>query len=128
MERGRRPVRIQMRRTKGFRLQEVSRAINGLPAVLVSRPTKFGNPFNWRDFFEDSLFILNERSAKRKAVETFRDWLEGYIPNLLEQRRMEILESLPEIRGKNLACWCKEDEPCHADVLLELANRDKDKG
>lgn len=26
------------------------------------------------------------------------------------------------LRGKNLACWCKRDEPCHADVLLELAN------
>jgi hypothetical protein len=27
-----------------------------------------------------------------------------------------------ELRGKNLACWCKPGEPCHADVLLELAN------
>jgi hypothetical protein len=27
-----------------------------------------------------------------------------------------------ELRGKNLACWCKPDQPCHADVLLELAN------
>lgn len=27
-----------------------------------------------------------------------------------------------ELRGKNLACWCALDQPCHADVLLELAN------
>lgn len=26
-------------------------------------------------------------------------------------------------RGKNLACWCKLDSPCHADVLLKLANK-----
>ena len=31
-------------------------------------------------------------------------------------------KALPELRGKDLACWCKEGEPCHADVLLELAN------
>ncbi|HEX5183627.1 MAG TPA: DUF4326 domain-containing protein [Allosphingosinicella sp.] len=30
---------------------------------------------------------------------------------------------MPELRGKNLACWCRLDAPCHADVLLELANR-----
>jgi len=29
-----------------------------------------------------------------------------------------------ELRGKNLACWCALDQPCHADVLLELANQD----
>lgn len=27
-----------------------------------------------------------------------------------------------ELRGKNLACWCKPGTPCHADVLLRLAN------
>jgi hypothetical protein len=27
-----------------------------------------------------------------------------------------------ELAGKNLACWCKPGEPCHADVLLEIAN------
>jgi len=27
------------------------------------------------------------------------------------------------LRGKNLACWCALDQPCHADVLLELANK-----
>jgi hypothetical protein len=28
-----------------------------------------------------------------------------------------------ELKGRDLACWCKPDEPCHADVLLEIANR-----
>jgi hypothetical protein len=35
-------------------------------------------------------------------------------------RNPDLLESL---RGKNLACWCKPQTPCHADVLLDLANR-----
>ena len=27
-----------------------------------------------------------------------------------------------EVAGRDLACWCPLDSPCHADVLLELAN------
>jgi len=30
-----------------------------------------------------------------------------------------------ELRGKNLMCWCEIGAPCHADVLLEIANRDR---
>ena len=30
---------------------------------------------------------------------------------------------LDELRGKDLACWCKIGEPCHADILIELANK-----
>ena len=37
--------------------------------------------------------------------------------------RTELIRRLPELRGKNLACWCALDRQCHADVLLELANR-----
>ena|SRR5271154_1757696 len=40
-----RPVRIQLSRKSGFNLQEASLAINGLPAVNVVRPSKWGNPF-----------------------------------------------------------------------------------
>jgi hypothetical protein len=32
------------------------------------------------------------------------------------------LDLIGELRGKNLACWCKLDQPCHADVLLRMAN------
>jgi hypothetical protein len=31
-------------------------------------------------------------------------------------------ELVSELRGKNLACWCKSNASCHADVLLYLAN------
>ena len=97
------PVRIQLSRKKGFRLQEVSRAINGLEAVKVDRTTRFGNPFALDD--------------KAEAVEMFKSAL----PELVFFQMGE--GALSELRGKNLACWCK-DSPCHADVLLELANKD----
>lgn len=41
-----------------------------------------------------------------------------------KRARELILSSMGELRGKGLACWCKEDEPCHADVLLEIANQE----
>ena len=34
------------------------------------------------------------------------------------------LDKVKALRGKNLACWCKPDQPCHADTLLDLANRE----
>lgn len=40
----------------------------------------------------------------------------------LAARRDLILTRLPDLRGRDLACWCKPGCPCHADVLLELAN------
>jgi hypothetical protein len=41
------------------------------------------------------------------------------------QERRVVVASLPELRGRDLACWCPLDEPCHADVLLEVANAHK---
>lgn len=41
--------------------------------------------------------------------------------SLVELRRM-VLDRLQELRGHDLACWCRLDQPCHADVLLGLAN------
>jgi len=47
-----------------------------------------------------------------KSVEFFKEWI------LKNPRKI----NLEELRGKNLACWCPLDKPCHADILLELAN------
>jgi hypothetical protein len=41
--------------------------------------------------------------------------------NFLQERQV-VMASLPELRGRDLACWCPLDEPCHADVLLEIVN------
>ena len=58
------------------------------------------------------------------AVFAFREWLRGSGDFICaEYDRARVLRELPELRGKNLACFCPLDRPCHADVLLEMANR-----
>lgn len=102
------PQRVQRKRSKGYRLPANT--------VSVTRPGIFGNPFTGPE-----------------AVALFRAFLEGGTivaqgdPESLqamEETRATILRRLPELRGKNLACYCPLDKPCHADVLLELANRE----
>jgi hypothetical protein len=70
--------------------------------VYVGRPTKWGNPFTFSD--------------------TFRWWLISPSPKG-DTERDRILADIDELRGKDLACWCSLDKPCHADVLLEIANQ-----
>lgn len=122
------PVRIQLSRKKGFNLQEHSKAVNGLTAVKVTRPSDFGNPF-----------IVTEKvkagsrtgGGNYIAVPTVEDAIACYREMLLscEGETAEALRAaLPELRGKNLACFCALDAPCHADVLLELANQEKADG
>jgi len=75
-----------------------------LPAgtVCVTRPGRFGNPF--------------------QTAAEFRSWLAGETDQPeLNQRRQWILEHVHELRGKLLACFCSQDQDCHADVLCELA-------
>ncbi|MBB98286.1 MAG: hypothetical protein CML67_01930 [Rhodobacteraceae bacterium] len=108
------PKRIQLRRTKGWRKPENT--------VVVSRPSNFGNPFTVKGAYEAG--IPNPQEA---AVEAFRDWLNGDpwacpADDDFEARRRWILDHVADLRGKNLACWCRHDQPCHADVLLEMAN------
>ena len=106
------PKRIQLRRTKGWRMPPNT--------VSVARPNKWGNPFRVNVDFHDVFWAPDNESA----VRMFRRWLclPGY-SCLLPDRRQWIRSNLCELRGKNLACWCRLSDPCHADVLLELANR-----
>lgn len=113
------PVRIQLSRRKGFSLHATSHAHNGLNVVSVARPGPFGNPF-----------VVGRDGDRVECVRLFGLMLAGYLavvatPSIADQRaaRETILGRLDELRGKNLACWCRTDgKPCHADVLLELAN------
>jgi len=85
-------------------------------AVYVGRPSKWGNPFG----------VHPDDGGRRAACGLYRSWLDGDFPNTEEDLRSEILGSLRELRGKDLACWCPLDQPCHADVLLALANQNED--
>lgn len=128
-----RPVRLQLSREKGFRLQEMSLATNGLPAINVARPSKWGNPFTTATAI-DAEFATKE-SAPAFVVECFLDWLRPAFGSgrdwwqgpESDRRRKAIWSGIGELRGKNLACWCPlpmpgEADICHARVLLETAN------
>ncbi len=118
------PVRLQLSRKRGYDLQALSLATNGLAAVRVSRPGVFGNPFTLAGARDVGLNGSNDY-LRQYVVEAFRQWADG--SNLLwmgpdsEAARRALLDGLPKLRGKNLACWCKPGERCHADELLELA-------
>ena len=129
------PKRIQRRLTKGWRMPE--------GAVYVGRGTVYGNPYkvgSYRDsgariwYVADAsgecmgtygpeplIFDSAEWRASERAVELYRNsWGRGGEVSLVD---------LDHLRGKDLACWCPLEDaegnrvPCHADVLLELANR-----
>jgi len=136
------PVRIQRKRTKGWRMPDNT--------VVVDRSTGFGNPFPvekgtsttmgktsdiWAvGTFEGPAMWFKETKSEAASlsVQAFRAWItQPAQANLLDRARLHL-------RGKNLACWCPLCErhkdgkpfdevcadcpPCHGDVLGELAN------
>jgi hypothetical protein len=122
------PIRLRLSRAEGFNLQAASRAANGLEAINVARPSRFGNPFTVEGCREAG-FRGDDAAIAARCVEAFRVWADtphwranwdGLKSNAT---RSNLIANLPSLRGKNLACWCALDAPCHADVLLELANR-----
>jgi hypothetical protein len=99
------PRRIQLSRRKGWRMPENT--------VKVDRSTKWGNPF-----------IIGAGPMQRFALD--HHGAVSFFSDMMRDREMMEAASYPSdisaLRGKNLACWCPPDQPCHADVLLELAN------
>ena len=129
------PVRMQRKRTKGWNMQKESCRLNGLDATYVGRPTKWGNPFVL--LWDRTSVCLYEDFLREREGEPF-----NYMPALMAsgltlsaliERQTAIIEHIDQLRGKNLVCWCPltDDEgkpyPCHADVLLELANKEEPK-
>lgn len=98
-----RPIRVQLSRAKGWRMPPNT--------VSVARPSQWGNPFRI-----GAEGIPDAETAVARYALWISEWLPLY-PDMLEP-----------LRGKNLACFCKPGEPCHADVLLELANREEEGG
>lgn len=113
------PKRIQRRRTKGWRMPE--------GAVYVGRPTIWGNPFT-AQWCREAGYVGTDEAIAERCVGAFNAWLGPYWRNNWDSeesayRRGRIIIGLDDLRGKDLACWCALDQPCHADVLLRLANR-----
>lgn len=110
------PKRIQRSRAKGWRMPE--------RAVYVGRGTPWGNPsrvigsepFVVMDGTDDTTVSCHDgrHDAHAEAVSRFRERLR--CDGALQEQVRHAL------RGKSLACWCGPELPCHADVLLEIAN------
>lgn len=113
------PQRIQRKRTKGWRMPE--------GAVYVGRPTRWGNPFVL-DTYEVDYPDADTTERRRMAVSDFRGMVAGKWdgPGGAEYEHPSTIRAL--LRGLDLACWCPLEDaqgnrvPCHADVLLEIAN------
>ncbi|WP_228975000.1 DUF4326 domain-containing protein [Streptomyces sp. DH12] len=128
-------ARIQRRRTKGWRA--ANHTTNPLGAVYVGRGSRWGNPAalglwvssgpTWRDGQRctTSKFV----ATREEATMFFRLGMRhgGLVVEGTDGvRRPVALPPAAEIRrelaGRDLLCWCPLDQPCHADVLLDLAN------
>ena len=68
--------------------------------IYVGRPSDWGNPFR-----------ISKTMSRDEAVDLYENWI---------RKKPELIERLPELKGKVLGCWCKSDERCHADVLIKL--------
>jgi hypothetical protein len=100
------PERIQLRRTRGWRMPPNT--------IKVDRSTRWGNPMQVRDGY-----------SATQAVRDYELWLEGKgvasgvaiskVPPRVEEIRLQL-------GGRNLACWCALGQPCHAEILLKIAN------
>lgn len=81
-----------------------SKRDRGVPAdaVYVGRPTKWGNPF-----------VIGQHGDRDEVIRLYRERLAG---------SPAMLRAVRELAGRDLVCWCSP-EACHADVLVEFANR-----
>lgn len=112
------PRRIQRKRTKGWRMPA--------GAVYVGRGTQWGNP--WR--VGETVAIETPTGRGRDVLHRVFDITPDLAAALYRIAFTPDQDAIiAELAGRDLACWCPlEDEngnrfPCHADVLLEIANR-----
>jgi hypothetical protein len=115
------PRRMQLSRHAGFNLQAESKSLNGLPAKRVTRPGPWGNPFTIDDIAKR--YRLDKDAAQVKAVELCGQWLRGTLDETLSPGDPPSHADIRrELKGYNLACWCRPGTPCHSEVLIEIAN------
>jgi hypothetical protein len=110
------PYRVQLSRQKGFRLPANT--------IVVARPSRWGNPFGdkqWGVIYppfpgSDGLPLIPLRSpiGRQRTLDLYVAWLRGRLDS--------DPKFLSPLWGKNLACWCKPEEMCHADILLRAAS------
>jgi len=116
------PRRVQLRRTKGWRMPD--------GAIKVDRSTPWGNPFRVGDpgvadaqtacdLFRAAILLAD---YGRRCTTEQPSMIFGTIISAMPGPIPRIGAIHQHLRGRDLACWCPLDQPCHADVLLEIAN------
>jgi hypothetical protein len=115
------PQRLQLRRAKGWRLQNASRALSehcsdGLPARSVARPHPWSNPY-----------VIGHDGDRRQCLARYEQFLLPYTHDCgsLDDYYVStaVIKAVKdELGGYNLACWCAVGLDCHADFLLAIAN------
>ena len=97
------PHRVRLQRSKGWTVPANT--------VKVDRTTRWGNPF-----------AAQECGSVEAAVARHGAWLHGQAAAAGGRTPPAAYEIRQALRGRNLACWCALDGPCHADLLLKIAN------
>lgn len=122
------PRRIQLSRRRGFSLAAV--AGNGLPVVVVSRPSKWGNPYKVSDYNccdHDGKPLSRKQALPLQREMAHRDF-DAWLFCVPAGEKLAAA-ARKELRGRHLACWCPlpakgEEDLCHAAVLLRVAAED----
>lgn len=121
------PKRIQRRRVRGWRMPK--------GAVAVSRPGKWGNPISLSEVSGQYPSLAFEAVARlvvrdfevlaRRGTLSFPNWrFLGGRHGPVEWTYPSVAEIRAGLAGRDLACWCSLADPCHADVLLQIANEE----
>lgn len=114
--------RIQRKRSKGWRMPQ--------NAKYVGRPTQWGNPFR----LSPDGYILYFKTGKilgspwcywsatsgftlKDVLDLYGQWLDGKLQK--GHPHLPTPPSLEALKGKDLACFCRLNQPCHADMLLQ---------
>jgi hypothetical protein len=111
------PVRVQRKRTKGYKMPPNT--------VSVTRPGALGNPFRVGIYHDDPaecVAIYRRCISQNPVPDDLRKLWERYGGDAYFLENIANGKYLKEVRGKNVACYCGLDKPCHGDVVLELAN------
>jgi len=119
-------TRIQRKRTKGWKMPDNT--------IYVGRPTKFGNPFRLDPDGAIMYYSMNRAILApwiywsvsggfsiQDILELYEKWITGKLEfNGIYKRPLPQVPDIEELRGRDLACWCSLDKPCHVDILIKL--------
>ena len=108
------PSRIQLKRSAGWRKPP--------DAIVVARPTVWGNPFRIRRPADTDGYLVTSPAGVATGLFPTKAAAAQFAVDLYRQNVHLTETQLAHLHGHNLACWCPPEQACHADVLLEWAN------